>query len=1095
MAVAGAQLGTVTVLFTDLVGSTALRARIGEEAADQLRVKHDTILSDAITTRGGVVVKNTGDGVMATFAAAANAVAAAVAVQQAVDGHNRRSPDERLEVRVGMSVGDVTAADGDYFGLPVIEAQRLEAAANGGQILCADIVCRLARGRGGHEFVDVGDLVLKGIPEPVPTMEIRWEPVVQVAMSRETPLPSVLSGPRNFELAGRDEVLEQLAGVWKEAAAGRRQVVLLSGEPGVGKTRLAVETALVAHEQGALVLAGRCDEELALPYQPFAEALRFQVSLEDAPLGWLGPLSGELTRLMPELTDGLTGTAAQLSDDLDFERTRLYDAITAWLRTTAASVPVLLVLDDLQWADRPTLHLLRHVVRETPNESLCIFATLRSTELDDTQPISDLIMELRREGAVALSLEPLTADGVTDFVEHAAGHELDEAGLTLAAALFDETNGNPFFVGELVRHLVESGKLIMRDGRWTSHLAVEEFGLPDSVREVIGARVSRLDDDAQRVLAVAAVIGHQFSLPVLASVVERGEDQVLDELDAARAAGLVDEIGVDAYRFGHALVRGTLLAEQTTTRRVRAHRKIAETLERLHVDNLEPFVADLAYHWGETAASDPDKALHYAIRAGQRADDVAAPDDAVRWYTHALELTAANGGDVAMRVDVLTRLGQAVWASGTGDPREHLRAAARLARDAGLWHAMADALLVRVRQSYYQWQESDPEKIALLEQVIERLGDEPALRARTMSALASELVFVGDRSRRGPLLDQARELAIDSGDPVAIVDVASRELEARPHSALTAGYTRKLQAYGADALGAARSLGDPQWIFQMLVLNGVTAVTLNDGDRIRSNGVALDDVAGVNPYATMLNMVVRQMLAVMEGRLVEADALCNEMMQTTRGITPHELLAYSAMMQLAVRREQARLSEIIPGWGLAPQTPPVTATMAFLLAETAQYDDAAMLVTAASRREFEDIADDLSWSVTAGMWAEAAVLVYDRDAAAKLHSLHSPFDELLCATGGINCGPTARLLALLEDVLDRPDDADRHFADAVEQSRSLISPVWIARCQLDWASCLLARNDTQGARELIDDADATIGTLMLPALQQQAMELRTQLSR
>src|SRR3954454_22998514 len=204
------RIDTATVLFTDLVGSTALRSRIGEEAADDLRVKHDTLISNAIVVNRGLVVKHTGDGVMATFSAAVDAVAAAVGIQQAVDDHNRRSADERMEVRVGISVGDVTFDGDDCFGLPVIEAQRLEAAADGSQILCAEIVRHLACGRGGYEFVTVGDLDLKGIPDPVPAVEVRWEPVVQVAMPRETPLPSVLAAPRGFDLAGRQTELDAL---------------------------------------------------------------------------------------------------------------------------------------------------------------------------------------------------------------------------------------------------------------------------------------------------------------------------------------------------------------------------------------------------------------------------------------------------------------------------------------------------------------------------------------------------------------------------------------------------------------------------------------------------------------------------------------------------------------------------------------------------------------------------------------------------------------------------------------------------------------------------------------------------------------------
>ena len=283
MAGAASRVDTATVLFTDVVGSTSQRARIGEEAADRLRSAHDMFVRAAIETNRGTVVKHTGDGVMATFSAAVDAVAAGVAIQQAVDLHNRRGETERIVVRIGISVGDVTFEGDDCFGLPVVEAQRLEAAADGGKILCADIVRHLARGRGGHEFVVHGDLELKGIPGTVPTAEVRWEPLAEVATGavEGAPLPPALASPSAFPLSGRTEIFERLVAEWKESASGSRRVVLLAGEPGVGKTRLATELALVARDQDALVLAGRCDEDLGLAFQPFVEALRFQLELAD----------------------------------------------------------------------------------------------------------------------------------------------------------------------------------------------------------------------------------------------------------------------------------------------------------------------------------------------------------------------------------------------------------------------------------------------------------------------------------------------------------------------------------------------------------------------------------------------------------------------------------------------------------------------------------------------------------------------------------------------------------------------------------------------------------------------------------------------
>jgi hypothetical protein len=680
------------------------------------------------------------------------------------------------------------------------------------------------------------------------------------------------------------------------------------------------------------------------------------------------------------------------------------------------------------------------------------------------------------------------------MLERAAGHDLDPAAAHLASALCEQTGGNPLFTGEIVLHLVESGALVQRDGRWTSDVSLEQVGLPESVLEAIGRRIARLDPESQRLLSLAAVIGSEFALPVLAEVAGVDENRALDLVDAARSAGLVDEAALDVYRFGHSLVRATLLEEQTATRKVRAHERIAAAIERMHADDLDPFVADLAYHYGEAATAAAAKALDYSSRAGERAYAMAAVDDAAHWFGRALEHADAVGADVATRVDLLTRLGQAVWASGTGDARVHLIEAARLARDAGLHHAMARALVVKLRQSFYRGQESDPEKIRLLEHALEHLDDDPSLRARTMGALASELVFVGDTTRRAPLLDEARALATASGDPLAIVDVASCHLDALPYSRRNAARMKESRSYATEALAAAHALGDPDWVYQMMIQNGVLGTIDHDGRAMRAVLAEMDELHGTAPRVVIGRIVAPQMMAMMEGRLVEADALSLEILNVTGAISPVEALVYAAIMQLAVRREQGRLAELVPVWTtIAAQGPSEAAVAAFILAEAGDLDAAAIALHTRSGDGFGDIPDDLAWPVVVAMWSEVAALVRDREAAALLHRLNAPFDGINCATGGIAFGPHARLLARLEDVLDRPADADRHYAEAIEQSERLISPVWVARCSLDWAASLLERGEAERARELVDAADATMGTLTLPRLRQQSSGLREQL--
>ncbi len=389
------------MLFTDLVGSTDLLSRLGEAAFDEVRRGHFATLREALVRHGGEEVKTLGDGVLAVFGAAADAVACAVAIQQAVDRQSRRGP-AGLEVRVGLALGDVSFEEDDVFGTPVVEAARLVAAARSGQILATSVVAVVAGGRSDAAFTDLGPVELKGLPQPVPVCQVTWDPLPLSPL----PLPNLLTDVGRI-FVGRDGEVDRLGQLWKEATAGERRVALLAGEPGVGKTRLAAELAVRVHEDGAPVLAGRCDEDLGVPYQPFLEALRHYIA--HTPTGelrqGLGRHGGELVRLVPELAERLPDLPAALRSDPETERYRLFDAVAVWLASASAQAPLLLVLDDLQWAAKPTLLLLRHVVRSPETARLLVIGTYRDTELDHDHPLLEILADRAPHWLAATRLE------------------------------------------------------------------------------------------------------------------------------------------------------------------------------------------------------------------------------------------------------------------------------------------------------------------------------------------------------------------------------------------------------------------------------------------------------------------------------------------------------------------------------------------------------------------------------------------------------------------------------------------------------------------------------------------------------------------
>ena len=343
---------TITVLFTDLVGSTDLLSRVGEATADELRREHFALLRAALAEHGGREIKNLGDGLMVVFEGTAAAVSAAVAMQQAITG--RSASAEPLSVKIGIAAGDAEAEDGDYFGLPVVEAARLCARVGGGEILTTVMVRMLARSRSTAVLELVGDLELKGLDEPVETWRVQWAPLERTV--DRPPLPARLAAAAGGAFVGRDDEQERLAAAWKAVTAGERRVMLLGGEPGIGKTTLSSRFAAGVYEDGATVVYGRCDEDLGIPYQPWIEALRQLVAAApDALLAaHVADRGAHLARLVPDLARRV-GMEVPAATDPDSERFVLFGCITDLLARWAADAPLLIVVDDLHWADRSTL--------------------------------------------------------------------------------------------------------------------------------------------------------------------------------------------------------------------------------------------------------------------------------------------------------------------------------------------------------------------------------------------------------------------------------------------------------------------------------------------------------------------------------------------------------------------------------------------------------------------------------------------------------------------------------------------------------------------------------------------------------------------
>lgn len=1081
--------GTSTILFTDLVGSTELRTRLGDVAADELRRAHDQLLGAAVDEQGGTLVKSLGDGILAAFGATTDAVAAAAAIQQSIDRANRRVDDaRRLAVRVGISAGDVSWEDGDCHGTPVVTAARLCDRAVGGQILVDDLVRGLARGRTEHAFRLVGELELKGLTEPVTAYDVPWDPV----SADRAPLPALLlSIASELPFSGRDAEREALRVQWKSAQTDGRTVALISGEPGVGKTRLTAELARAAHGEGAWVLAGRCDENITAPFAPWLEILRHVVAHAPADLltAHVDRHGGELMRLVPELARRIDGVPAPRTLDAETEQLALFDATVDLVDALASDSPMFLVVDDAHWADSSSLGLLRHLVRRLPASSNVLIAvTYRDTDVDRAHPLAATLGDFRREPRVErYSLRGIDEEGMRDLLAAAGGHELDELGIAFAGALVRETEGNPFFVGEVLRHLIETNVIVQRDGLWQGTVtSIEEVGIPEGVRDVVGRRLSRLPDEANATLRVAAVVGREFPVALVAEVSDVPEDKILDHVESAIGARLVDEVSGAPGRmtFSHALVRSTLLEELSTTRRVRLHREIGEALER----GGDASAAELAHHFAEAAAAGvADKALEHAVRAAEEAHDRLAYDEVVHFYDLALEAAEAGDADEVTKAALLIDRGFAQHERGdTEAGRVDALAAAAVAR------RVHDAALIGRAGAAYQgllghWAAPhDPIAVELMREGLAGLPEDDELsRAPIAAALANALVLAPGDEVLAVAEDAARR-ARDVGDDHA----RSTALLGWCWGLRSRGRSSELCRVASGAVEFAVERGRPDWEFNARYLLGQGLIESGELDA----AVAEMDIAGAIPtvlhgWAPVVYVASRSLAS---GRLDDAEELIDRAAALGAALgETNDVIAWTEHVTLALAR--ARYDEAADWMARVGQTVLGVAGgwQMLVLAESGDLEGAVAAYAA-----WESDVRPLAPQVIVPWVLEAKTAVAYRAHAVELAATLR--DEVAPYAGHMLGGDTA-LLGFGDYLIGRVAFVEGRFDDAVDATQRAIElgdrwglDLLTTNHRIDLARALVARGapgDADRARTALAEATDTADRLGLVAAATEARML------
>jgi class 3 adenylate cyclase len=1064
--------GTWTIVFTDLVGSTEQRTRLGDEIGDALRREHDDIVRIAAGAHDGEIVKGTGDGTLVAFSGAAEALAATIAIQQGIERRNRGAA-EPLSVRIGVSLGDARYESADLHGTAVNEAARICALADGGQILCSELVRAVAGSRTEATFTPAGAHELRGLPNPVSVLDVAWTPLTDAAPSREQPIPPGLDPGTRFRFVGRTDELATAMARWKEVAEGGRALLLVAGEPGIGKTRLAIEVANEAHEDDALVLYGRCDDELGVSYQPFVEACTWY--LDHTPIAdpaMLGKYGGELVRLVPELSARVRDLPPRLQSDPETEQYRLFEAVAAWLAALSAERPVLLVIDDLHWATKPTLQMLTHLAKSAETMRLLVIGTYRDTDLERTNPLTHALADLRRLPDVTrLGLSGLDRDEVLRVLESTAGHELDDRGRELAGGIHAETEGNPFFVEEVLRHLAETGRIYERDGRWTID-DPSSVGIPEGVREVIGRRLDRLSERTNEVLLVAAVAGQSFELDVLSQLVDLDEDELLEALDEAGDARLVREVGVGQYRFSHALVRSTLYDEMRPTRRARVHHRVGETIERVHSNVIEQHLGELAHHFGAAGPADAAKALEFCRRAGERALEVRAPDEAVGSYEQALDLLHDDPelADEQARGRLLLGLGIARRRAGIAGYREVLLEAAGVAEAEGDTPLLVEAALANHRGFFSAVGVVDAERVGVLRRALAALdsGETPE-RARLLANLAVELVFEASLDERRALSDEALTIARMLSDAPTTVHVLISRAIAIAHPSTV---DERLE-FTAEALSLARRLGDPTLAF-FASYYSMFARTESAKEGVDA---LFDDMATLvvecgQATPAWVDLIARSGLAAMRAASDEAEQIATDGLEAgQRAGQPDATFMYGLLLFI-LRRQEGRLAEIAALVPAAIADAPGVVGMGMLEAilgvELADGTDAHAILRALAPAVLDTAPENQVWSSVVWACGYVAARLGDIEWSSRVLDVLAPYRACVAYNGLFSFGSIPSLMGLLATTLQRFDDADEWFAAGAALERRIGARALVTQTESWWAMSLRERGTESATRRAVE---------------------------
>ncbi len=898
---------------------------------------------------------------------------------------------------------------------------------------------------------------------------------------------------------GRERELSELGAALEEAEGGRGSLVIVVGEPGIGKTRMADELAAQARERGFLVLWGRCWEAGGAPaYWPWVQALRAHVRATDPEdlLEQLGAGAGDVARMIPDVQAVLPDVDVPEVGDPDVARFQLFDAVTSFLLAASRRQPILLVLDDLHVADTPSLLLLRFATGELARGRVLVVGCYRDPDPDRDAPLPPELVELAHQpSSRILLLAGLSEPDVTRYIDRSTGIA---PSASLVSAVFEETEGNPLFVGELVR-------LLAQEGRFTSVAPGVRLTIPASVREVIERRLARLSESCREVLETSSIIGREFELWLVARVAGRPDREILERLDEASRARAIGEVSglPGSFRFAHALIRDVLYEAIPSALRTDLHRRTGEALEALAEEERGGRLAELAHHFHlATPGGGTERGIVYARRAGDDAAARLAYEEAARLYEMALrQMKFVEGSPDEMRCELLLRLGDA--RSRAGDlaaARESLSDAAEQAKRLGDAERLARAAIGY--GGYIEWMRAggDRRVIPLLEDALRAAGDQPSPACvRLMARLACAMRGSPDRERSANLSRDAVQMARDLGDPRTLLYA----LVGRFAGIWWPENPEERLGIADETVEGAQAIGDP--VDEFMGHQGRLISYLELGDIPRAEAelahLAAPSEELRSPSQRWSVAVVRANLALQQGRLLDAERFAVEAKDVGAWPRLTEAGEHFASHIYFIRTEQGRPREALELLQDAVERFTwyqfFRCELADLLLQLGDERASKALYEELAAERFGSLPRDNEWLFALTLLASLSVHHRDLLGASILYELLLPFaNRHAIGHAEGTTGSASRALGILAAGLSRFDDAERHFSFAIDHNERMGARLWTTDTQVRFARMLLTRDapgDRERAHRLLNDALRTCLSLDLVRLEREVRELRPEI--